>query len=358
MVVKNRSMPRAKENILFFTPGFFCVTLFIALLMGVIQAVHATDPPHDPVNLPQDCMDCHISHSAPGLGLTKEANNGNLCQSCHKDITRFGQWQSNDQTIPGHNGTSHRWYADADNPAYGAQLPRSPELSDYIDDGKITCVICHDSHDASAPGGSIYVSPIEKVTDGGGTGTVTVGPPAEDASARHYRIEIVQDSPTPAFRVSHDDGTSWFGWEGGSWSPGHAEGKPTGTDVDLTDGANIKVDFSGTFAIGDQFSFSVYRPLLRTSNDSSELCLKCHRERNQTAEEQRGRGDGVKVFSHPVGETLKPGTYHATPLDADGSADDGNSTNDLRLGTGGQVYCMTCHQPHGADSNSLTEDPK
>jgi hypothetical protein len=77
-------------------------------------------------------------------------------------------------------------------------------------------------------------------------------------------------------------------------------------------------------------------------------------------------GDGVKVFSHPSGPgvTLNAnlqGYDRATSalLDASGvvqTTGDGNSTNDLSLGSDSTVRCMTCHYPHNADSNSLTVD--
>jgi hypothetical protein len=69
----------------------------------------------------------------------------------------------------------------------------------------------------------------------------------------------------------------------------------------------------------------------------------------------------VKVFSHPVGEQLTR-TYDRAPaamLDSNGLAQatgDGLATNDLTLGSDNTVRCLTCHSPHNADSNSLTED--
>jgi hypothetical protein len=71
--------------------------------------------------------------------------------------------------------------------------------------------------------------------------------------------------------------------------------------------------------------------------------------------------DGVRVFSHPVGDTLNANgldTDRAAILDVNGSAQgsgDSNDTNNLNL-EGSVVRCTTCHAVHGADSNSQTVD--
>jgi hypothetical protein len=243
-------------------------------------------------------------------------------------------------------------------------MPDDPELVSRIIDGTIMCSTCHNQHEGGTSG-TVYVSPVEAMPANSGNGTVSASTSGNDETARHYLIEIAVPSPSATFRLSNDNGISWYGWDGGSWSPGFPDGKPVGSDVLLNDGPSVSVSFSddtpGAFETGDRFTFSVLRPMLRISNDYSELCIGCHPDRDQSSAEQEGGGDGIKVFSHPVGESLSRPYDRLEPLDANGalqSPGDGNETNDLELATDGKVHCLTCHQPHGADSNSLTEDPR
>ncbi len=71
---------------------------------------------------------------------------------------------------------------------------------------------------------------------------------------------------------------------------------------------------------------------------------------------------GTTVFSHPVSQTMTK-TYDlpaAAILDANGATTqavgDGNASNNLVLGSGNVVTCLTCHQVHNADSNSLSDE--
>jgi hypothetical protein len=74
---------------------------------------------------------------------------------------------------------------------------------------------------------------------------------------------------------------------------------------------------------------------------------------------------GATVFHHPTGQALNTkagGIDNATPLDANGAVQgsagkDSVVTNDITFDAG-NVTCLSCHHPHNADSNSLTEDPR
>ena len=338
-----------------------------ATLSAAAGVLLATDPPHDAdnPNFPNACSQCHTTHHAPGLGLTTLAGNANLCKSCHATATTraFKDWQSSDQAIPGTSGTSHRWDAAAISATYGAGTPTSTAMNLRLESGKLMCSTCHDQHSAANPGGSTHVSAVTKVQNGGGTGTLTVSPPTAAAGARNYLLAL---TTTTSFMLSNDAGASWFGWNSttSAWEAGYPSGRAVGTSVALNDGAQVTVTFTGTFAIGDRFKFYVSRPFLRVSNLASAMCEDCHASRVQTAAYIESGGDGAKVFSHPVGETLAR-SYDRSPTtirDANGAAQltagDGLTSNDITLDAAAQVRCMSYHFPHGADSNSLTEDSR
>ncbi|MHB8877724.1 MAG: cytochrome c3 family protein [Myxococcaceae bacterium] len=314
------------------------------------------------------CDSCHTLHKAAGATITSVAGNYNLCMSCHSSRGTTFNWPLEYQAQPGGQGRSHRWDADAVNAAYGAQAPTHPDMVGRLPGGKLQCSTCHDQHTgANAFKGtqrtSVAVGAAITRTAGTGTGTLALDQPAAGATAKGYRIAmVVAGSPPDAtFRVSNDNGVSWWGWSGGAWTAGAAAGCPTGANVALNDGANVKVTFAGAFLADDVWNFYVSYPFLRIANDTGQLCENCHVPRVQSAAYVESGGDGTKVFSHPVGEALSKGYDRAAGalLDADGqlqSTGDGLKTNDLSLDTASKVRCTSCHNPHNTDSNSLTED--
>ena len=138
------------------------------------------------------------------------------------------------------------------------------------------------------------------------------------------------------------------------------------TDVKMPDPA-VSVRFTAGAAPEDYWDFYVSYPFLRTTNVENAFCRQCHLDRFMTAVRARGADasfpvNGVRKFSHPVGEALgSNGFGHdrvGAILDASGVVQssgngDGISSNDLGL-DGDVVRCTTCHAVHNADSNSLT----
>lgn len=353
-----------------------------ALALLLPAGVQPLNAPHD-VSQGVNCRSCHAIHAAPGTSLTTQPTVADLCASCHNQAgvgteLRF-PWTSDDMAVGGAGGVHHRWDASASNAGLGAEPPLHPEMAKRLTvDGKLQCTVCHDAHSAHvANGGSQHVSvhvgePLTHET-GAGTGTMEVEPPAPAANPRGYVVQLSAAGPvgTSTFKVSNDGGTSFFSWSGSAWMAAPGAGRPTGVNVALNDGENLKVSFAGTFAVGDRWSFYVSYPMLRVANTASEMCEDCHRSRVQSRLDVEGEPGGLlpavvlgtTVFSHPAGDGVTfsgSRTCRTAILDGNGlpqGADvDGEPTNDLVLDAGGQVRCSTCHAPHNADSNGVTED--
>lgn len=366
----------------------FSRLLSLLLLAAAPIAALAVDAPHTDGLL---CSSCHMGHNAPGGNLTHTLGNANLCQSCHLAQVggAFGfPWSGGQQAVPGVSGSSHRWDAHAANLGATPPNPASAdaaekEMGQRLEAGKLMCSTCHDQHQADvhppAGRGNQHVSGVTKT--GAGTGTVTVTSVAAASTAKAYLIDITSagNETTARFRLSNDNGTSWFGCSApGVYvayvaSPSNA--CTAGPAVQLNDGANVVVAFgAGTYVVGGRHLFYVSYPYLRADNTDARMCLTCHPDRHQYWQDVEGgvansvSGGrlgtvtlGTTVFHHPVGQELVKTYDRGAPIDASGVAQtpgDGNPTNDLRLGTGGVVTCLTCHHPHNADSNSLTTDAR
>ncbi len=356
----------------------------LALALAAPLAAAALDAPHDASNAFQ-CQNCHVGHKSAGTGLTNNSINSALCDSCHNASTSFGfPWASSMQAQAGAAGSSHSWSALATNLGATSPDPSSTttltaSMGQHLDTGgKLKCSTCHDVHNAHASPGTLHTSVALATnlsrTAGTGTGTLQLTAVPSGAAALGY---VIQVATATTFRISHDNGTSWFGWNGSAWAAGVGTGKTfaSGTPVSLDDGLTT-MTFTGTFVAGDTFQkFYVSYPFLR--GDAATMCVTCHQDRNQTWQNVEGTGPiagngqaivlGTTYFSHPVNQALNANGHgydaaNATSIvDADGSLQgvgDGNKTNDLVLNASGNVTCMTCHHPHNADSNSLTTDPR
>lgn len=339
------------------------------LLLAFASTAWASDPPHDMSSSPGiTCNSCHTLHIAQGASLTNVVGNANLCKSCHDSRGPTFAWPVGYQAVPDSQGRSHRWDATAANPTFGATTPTNPGLLAHLSGTTLQCSTCHDQHlGANANRGrqrvSVTVGAAITRTAGSGTGTLVLNQPNAAATAKGYRVEVLLGGAAGAatFRVSNDNGLSWFGWNAGAWAAGTPTGAPTGAAVPLNDGVNVTVTFAGTFVTGDAWNFYVSYPFLQMPMTDSALCENCHLQRVQTAASVESGGDGVKVFSHPVGESLAK-AYDRAPtalLDSNGAPQttgDGLLTNDLTLDSTNKVRCLTCHGLHNVDSNSLTED--
>jgi predicted CXXCH cytochrome family protein len=366
--------------------------LAVVVVLAAPLAARATDAPHDrssPLSA-SGCEGCHQLHGSPGGKLTRESQNSALCHSCHDKATpAFGfPWGTADQGTPGTSGRSHRWSGSAASALHGAAAPdpasadpTEAALGKALDGGNLQCSTCHDVHQADVFAGKLHTSvpPGTPVAHAVGIATVMqLDPVPVGARAAGYEIQV---SGPNRFKISHDDGASYLGWNGSSWDldtvAGFESGKPftPGASVALDDGLT-SVTFGGTITPGDVFvGFYVSYPFLRTADAGDRMCLACHKARDMRWQDAEG-GDanghvggakdvvlGTTVFSHPVGQPLDANgkgrdRTASSILDADGgpqSAGDGDPSNDLDL-PGGNVTCTSCHAVHNADSNASTPD--
>lgn len=300
-------------------------TLLLTLtgIITVFGVALAIDPPHD-ASTNTNCQNCHSLHNAVGPGLTKEAENFNLCMSCHKSAGSAAAkpFQSSDQAIPGTSGTSHRWdgampATDNPNNPYGLRSVNS--LTNAALKAKLGVF-----------GSCSNPSYINKTTCESNGGTWTAKVVCSVCHNIHSQSAATWDPNAPAY--------------GGS-----------GTG-------------SG-------------RHLQRSANDLNQLCEDCHyyRSPSQAGSDVR-TWDGnkkshpiAKIFTNANGETrdvTKPQQYNTSPLEpqaASWSAQTGaryhlnggtdtNPTNNIVVGTDGRIRCLSCHGIHYTDSDSTTVD--
>jgi predicted CXXCH cytochrome family protein len=377
--------------------------LVAAALAGIAFArvADAVDAPHDgSVRAdPVSCRSCHVAHGADGASLTTTAGNANSCASCHVGSStpegRFGfPWAESLQAVPGAGGVHHSWDAEAVSADAGALAPRKtppPHLAGKGYDAmayrlsgtKIQCSTCHDQHAAfsfnadESPRArgrqhtSLEIGVASPPNAGGSGGTLAIAAVASDASPKGYLVEVLADG---RYKLSNDRGGSWFGCATGTYTYqafNGANGCVRGTGVALNDGNKMTVTFGGSPAAGARWVFYVSYPFLRAEQLNDGMCVECHRERDQLSIQVIGSDpsylpDGVRTFSHPVGEEFAPSVLLQPAIrDANGVAQatgDGNATNDLLLhadpadGNKLKIRCTTCHSPHNADSNGLTVD--
>lgn len=292
----------------------------LTVLFGVAIAI---DPPHD-ASTTTNCQSCHSLHNAVGPSLTKEAENYNLCMTCHAALGSASTlpFAATDQATPGTSGTSHRWDASmplTDNPNNPYGLRKVDSLTNTALKARLgvfgTC---------SNP------SYTNKSTCESGGGTWTAKVVCSVCHNLHSQSAATWDPNAPAY-----------------------SGSGTGSG----------------------------RHYQRAANDLNQLCEDCHYYRTPASGETDVRNWSGNKKSHPVakiftsanGETrdvTKPQQYHTSPLEPQAASwtaqtggryhlngtGDSNPTNNIVVGSDGKIRCLSCHGIHYTDSDSTTVD--
>lgn len=368
------------------TSNCLAAGMFVVALAGSVVAL---DAPHN-AHYTIQCNSCHVLHNATGSTLTNYATSTALCQSCHNDdgLASFFPMPDSARATPGTGGTSHGFGVLANNPTYGATAPTETsnramwarlDKTDPLNP-KLTCSVCHNQHTSSTYGGRQRVQSVNHTQGAGPSSFGTIDSVSSTASPRGFLIDFVVGGAvgTATYRLSHDNGTSWFGWNGTQWGALGTGTPPfnprvTGASQNLTNASDeVVASFSGTFSgaspgPSDQYKFYIGYPFFRVAADSGDnstgtkFCRECHSTRAQTHTDVETYVSGVKR-SHPVGQSLNAnskGYDRSTPLDVSGAAQGATpQPNYLVLDTAGGnlVQCTTCHVPHYAPSSS-TYDP-
>ncbi len=286
----------------------------IVVLSTVIAAIlffapnsFAVDSPHSFTDVPSvNCSDCHVGHAAPGPSLSNDADNANLCMSCHTagglaNNKRLSVGMQADTA--GGSGTSHRWDTSMATDAQGGTLGlvagnlnnkhglvpcdavdctaitnATLKLRLQIYNYKVTCSVCHNQHSqAVAPW-----NPFASATPG-------------DASRMFMRMKNDLNELCVECHQYRQPGAQ--------------------TDLRTYDG-NMK-------------SHPIVKNLTTDVADATRF-----------------------VGAAPLDANLNP---QITAPRYHGDAD-GNPTNNAVLDSSSKVQCLTCHGVHYTDSDSTTVD--
>jgi predicted CXXCH cytochrome family protein len=302
---------------------YFTVLTLVFAIVIIVSVAIAIDPPHE-TSTNTNCKDCHTLHNARGVGLTREAENYNLCKSCHKmGGSAFKKpFKASDQAIPGETGTSHKWTGTmplTDNPNNPFGLRSVNSLSSSALKQRLGIFgTCSNSQ---------YRNKTDCETNGG-VWTARV------VCSVCHSVHFQSANPWDPFAPSYD-------------------GSGTGAG----------------------------RHFLRDSNDLNQLCEDCHYYRTpQSGQTNVRQWDGkkkshpiIKTFTNANGETrdvAKPQQFHTAPLEPEASnwapqsgaryhlngGSDANLTNNIVVDKDGKIRCLSCHGVHFTDSNSNTID--
>jgi cytochrome c553 len=346
---------------------------FVVSLSPAIGRAAAPAAPHDKSFSEGDCERCHSLSAVTATGAVDFSAG---CIACHLLQTGSQRRFPNvaDEAKPGLSGSHHGWTGYAENPAVGATKPPGLTQQAALVDGRLQCAACHNVK-VTAPSSMNPDSRHTRVTllPGPAGATLTLADPG--TSPRGFRFRIQTQAGSAGTFIFTREGyvatPQWWNWNGTGWVPGSVTGpgRPysAGSPTPVVDTDDLRISWSAAAAVGAQWDVLVSYPGSRYSVVGGTGCVICHKSMDMRTARVAGSDasyqvDGVRMFSHPVGEGLNAnglGTDQTEVLAPDGlpqsTSTDTNQSNRLNL-YAGTVRCTTCHAVHGADSNSLTDD--
>ncbi|MDF1565968.1 MAG: hypothetical protein P1V51_23235 [Deltaproteobacteria bacterium] len=346
-----------------------------ALLLWAGPAL-ASDPPHNQASTGINCANCHQGHRGRGMSLTTVDGNKHACLSCHKDaqthLAAFNEADQANQVTK--TGLHHRW--DTGLAGYVLKTSTANGSTGEIESGgafsgsgvkTYTVTISQTGSDTAARfdwtgvgsaggAGTSVLCGTDVVLNEGITLSCKPEPFADAVGSCGqffcagdiFTVEVSSSVPLP---------------QGGS-PLRLMEGK---VSCSTCHNQHLQTAASHT---SRTVNGDLWKHFMAIDNDAGQLCRECHTDRFPDSGDPNYPFDLTRSHtttnrSHPVGVVLNAngkGYDRAVPLDANGGVQgtgeaDGISSNDLLLGAGGVVTCLTCHGVHSgaADSNSQTE---
>ena len=333
-------------------------TLGTSLLLLIPVSGFATpQPPHSSAFI-VGCLSCHVPHGSAGNILLRADTVPALCMSCHTpgDQASALPFSEANQAFPGQTGTTHRFDS---GPAGHIQAAASNTSTGTVRSGSIFTGRIENTFTLSiAAGGDVGTATVDWTDAHGNSGSgLLTGSDVPLAEGLLLRFEDGSVSPSfvagdtftlyvrtdlrlPVFNDPadfEDEMARRLAFLGARF-PDNSFDQTYGKVVCTVchnphKQDHIPFDPNAPLDPEQYTSPAGGRHLQRRDNDQNQMCVVCHSPRNVQA-----AADG----SHPVSVPI--------PASAEFHAPTG-----LPLDPGSQVVCMTCHDPHFANSGGAND---
>jgi predicted CXXCH cytochrome family protein len=341
------------------------LSVLLALQSAIVMAL---DPPHDQSRNFQ-CVTCHALHNSPGGTLNRVSGNANVCLSCHMPAGQASvrPFATSDEASPpmpdpvngwtAGSGTSHRWDSGpsghvrtVSGNASAGKIASGGTFAGRIEDTITITITTAGSASTARFGWASFRS-------GSGTGVLAGNNVALGTSgltlsffgagANDFRLNdqwqlfVRTDLRLPSLadtferplaqRIMREEMTdrSTLGGEKVVCSTCHDQHSQQDPPFDPAAPPFFGPGTGWT-------STGIGRHFQRQANETNQMCKVCHLARNVASS---------ALGSHPVGITIPADSKFKSPA------------LPVRLDSGSQIQCMSCHAPHYTDSGGANPNP-